>query len=137
MNKWNANYIPDLSGKLIIITGATSGLGLENAKVLTNKNASVVLAVRDVEKANAIKSQMQQNKSKVIVEHLDLTSLNSVEKFSDKILSNYVFLDVLINNAGIMACPYSKTQDGFEIQMGTNHLGHFVLTAKLFPLLRR
>ena len=137
MNKWNANYIPDLSGKLIIITGATSGLGLENAKVLTNKNANVVLAVRDVEKANAIKSQMQQNKSKVIIEHLDLTSLNSVEKFSDKILSNYVFLDVLINNAGIMACPYSKTQDGFEIQMGTNHLGHFVLTAKLFPLLRK
>jgi len=137
VNKWNANYIPDLSGKLIIITGATSGLGLENAKVLTNKNASVVLAVRDVEKANAIKSQMQQNKSKVVVEHLDLTSLNSVEKFSDKILSNYVFLDVLINNAGIMACPYSKTQDGFEIQMGTNHLGHFVLTAKLFPLLRK
>ena len=137
MNKWNANYIPDLSGKLIIITGATSGLGLENAKVLTNKNASVVLAVRDVEKANAIKSQMQQNKSKVIIEHLDLTSLNSVEKFSDKILSNYVFLDVLINNAGIMACPYSKTQDGFEIQMGTNHIGHFVLTAKLFPLLRK
>lgn len=137
MNKWNANYIPDLSGKLIIITGATSGLGLENAKVLTNKNASVVLAVRDVEKANAIKSQIQQNKSKVVVEHLDLTSLNSVEKFSDKILSNYVFLDVLINNAGIMACPYSKTQDGFEIQMGTNHLGHFVLTAKLFPLLRK
>ena len=67
MNKWNANYIPDLSGKLIIITGATSGLGLENARVLTNKNASVVLGVRDVEKANAIKSQMQQNKSKVNV----------------------------------------------------------------------
>ena len=84
MSKWNTTYIPDLSGKLIIITGATSGLGQENAKVLTNKNASVVLAVRDLEKANAIKSQMQQNKSKVIVEQLDLTSLNLLTNLTRK-----------------------------------------------------
>lgn len=136
---WNSNNIPDLKGKVVIITGATSGLGKEATKILAQKNATVVMAVRNTKKAETVLQEIKQTSlnAKIDIKEMDLTSLESVKHFADKILSSYHRLDVLINNAGIMACPFDKTKDGFEIQMGTNHLGHFALTGLLMPLLEK
>ena len=136
---WNSNNIPDLKGKVVIVTGATSGLGKEATKILAQKNATVIMAVRNIKKAEAVIQEMKRThpNSKIDIKEMDLNSLESVKHFADKILSSYERLDVLINNAGIMACPFDKTKDGFEIQMGTNHLGHFALTGLLMPLLEK
>lgn len=136
---WNSNNIPDLKGKVVIVTGATSGLGKEATKILAQKNATVIMAVQNTKKAEAVIQKMKRThpNSKIDIKEMDLNSLESVKHFADKILSSYERLDVLINNAGIMACPFDKTKDGFEIQMGTNHLGHFALTGLLMPLLEK
>jgi NAD(P)-dependent dehydrogenase (short-subunit alcohol dehydrogenase family) len=136
---WNTQNIPDQKGKVIIITGATSGLGKEAAKVFAAKGASLILPVRNTEKAKAVAEEIMKTttNAKIDIRSLDLSSLNSIKIFSDEISKSYNQLDILINNAGIMYCPYSKTQDGFEMQMGTNHFGPYALTAQLMPLLMK
>jgi NAD(P)-dependent dehydrogenase (short-subunit alcohol dehydrogenase family) len=137
--KWNTQDIPDQKGKVVIITGATSGLGKEAAKVFAEKGATVIMPVRNAEKAKSVLEEILKlnPNSKIVIKSLDLSSLNSIQLFADDFLNSYNQLDILINNAGIMYCPYSKTQDGFEMQMGTNHLGPYALTAHLMPLLMK
>lgn len=137
-SKWNTNDIADQKGRRVVITGATSGIGREAARVLAGKHASVLIGARNLDKADVVIRGIRDEcpDADVTVRELDLSSLESVHAFADSILDDFDQLDVLINNAGIMMCPYSTTADGFEIQMGTNHLGHFVLTGRLLPLLR-
>ena len=121
----------DMKSKRVIITGANSGLGKESAIALAKLGAEIVLAVRDVNKGQTVKNQiLNQTPSAVIeVAELDLMDLDSVRKFAA--IQSTKPIDVLLNNAGIMAVPFEKTKDGFESQMGTNHLGHFLLTELL------
>jgi NAD(P)-dependent dehydrogenase (short-subunit alcohol dehydrogenase family) len=138
-SNWNINNIANQKGKVVIITGATSGLGKEATKVLASKNATVIMAVRNTEKGKKVANEIQKSFQNATIEvrKLDLNSLKSVKDFADEILSTCNQLDILINNAGVMMCPYSKTDDGFETQMGVNHLGHFALTGHLMPLLKK
>ena len=135
--KWGIQNIPEQKDKTIIITGATSGLGKEATRVLAKKNATVIMAVRNTQKANTVANEIRNEypKAKIDIRSLDLGSLDSISSFAKGVLEDYKNLDILINNAGIMMCPYSKTKNGFEIQMGTNHLGPFALTGLLMPLL--
>ena len=131
-NNWIVNNIPDLSGKVIVITGANSGIGFESAKELARKGAEVILACRNMDKSKKQHWQKSSKKfrlPKAIVMQLDLASQKSVRQFAEAFKPNYDRLNVLLNNAGIMWVPYGKTEDGFERQFGTNHLGHFALTA--------
>ncbi len=127
----------DMKSKRVIITGANSGLGKESAFALAKLGAEIVLAVRDTNKGQSVKNQiLNQTPSAVIeVAALDLMDLDSVRKFAASQSTKPI--DVLLNNAGIMAVPFEKTKDGFESQMGTNHLGHFLLTELLFDALSR
>jgi NAD(P)-dependent dehydrogenase (short-subunit alcohol dehydrogenase family) len=136
---WDTSRISDQKRRVIIVTGSTSGIGKETARVLAKKNATVILAVRNIKKGRGVADEIRREyaAADVSVRKLDLASLASVRAFAESINKEYDRLDVLINNAGIMMCPYSKTQDGFEIQMGTNHLGHFALTGLLMPLLKK
>jgi NAD(P)-dependent dehydrogenase (short-subunit alcohol dehydrogenase family) len=124
---WTTQQIPDQQGRTFIITGGNSGIGLEAAKVLAAKGARVVLAVRNTSKGAAAAAQIGE---RVEVVELDLADLHSVHEFASG-WSDPV--DVLINNAGVMAVPFGRTKDGFEMQFGTNHLGHFALTNLLLP----
>lgn len=135
--KWTAENIPNQRGKVAIVTGSSSGIGFETARVLANKEATVIIAVRSAEKGKAAieKILAQNKKADVELMILDLADLNSVEKFAEEFKKNYSQLDLLINNAGVMVPPYSKTTDGFELQFGTNHLGHFALTGLLLEVL--
>ncbi len=137
-SKWTAEDIPDQSGKTIIVTGANSGLGLASAKALARKGAHVVMACRSQQRGEEALQEVKQipNASAELM-LLDLGSLQSVKSFAEGFLSRYDQLHVLLNNAGIMATPYGTTQDGFEKQIGVNHLGHFALTAQLLQLLLR
>ncbi|MFZ0472860.1 MAG: oxidoreductase [Bacteroidales bacterium] len=134
---WNTEQIGNLKGSDVIITGGSSGIGLEAAKVMATKGASVTLAVRNVEKGKRIieKFHSENPDAALTVMHLDLADLKSVKDFADLYRSNHDHLHILINNAGVMIPPYRKTKDGFESQFGTNHLGHFALTAHLMPVL--
>ena len=120
----------DLRGKTILVTGVSSGLGAESARVLAKAGATVVGAARDLEKARTALASAD-----VELGLLDLTSLESVRAFATWFGARHAQLDVLVNNAGIMACPLGRTQDGFELQFGTNHLGHFLLAGLLVPKL--
>lgn len=135
--KWGVQNINEQKGKTIIITGATSGLGKEATRVLAKKNATVIMAVRNTQKAEMVVSEIRKEYAnvKIDIRDLDLGSLDSISSFAKGVLEDYKKLDILINNAGIMMCPYSKTKNDFEIQMGTNHLGPFALTGLLMPLL--
>jgi len=139
MTKWNTNNIPDQKGRVVIITGATSGLGKEAAKILSTKNATVIMAVRNTAKGEVVVAELSKTfpHAKLEVRKLDLDSLNSIKSFAEGVIASYDHLEILINNAGVMTCPFSKTEDGFEIQMGTNHLGHFALSGLLMPLLKK
>ena len=134
---WSTEQIGNLKGSNVIITGGSSGIGLEAAKVMAAKGASVTLAVRNVEKGKRIieKFHSENPDADLTVMHLDLADLKSVKDFADQYRSNHDHLHILINNAGVMIPPYRKTKDGFESQFGTNHLGHFALTAHLMPVL--
>ncbi len=134
---WDSTNIPDQNGRVVIVTGSSSGIGYEAARVLAEKNATVVIAVRSLDKGKAAADKiMARHKSADIkVMELDLANLKSVRKFSEAVKKKYSRLDLLINNAGVMIPPYSKTTDGFELQMGTNHFGHFALTGLLMDLL--
>ncbi len=137
--KWIADNIPDQKGKTVIVTGSTSGLGKEASRVLAGKGAKVIMAVRNTVKGESVAEEIRKEfpGAEVEVMKLDLSGLKSVKSFADEFIKQYDRLDILINNAGVMMCPYSKTEDGFEIQMGTNHLGHFALTGHLMPLLKK
>ncbi|WP_203334516.1 oxidoreductase [Planococcus beigongshangi] len=126
-----------LSSKTVIITGANSGIGLEAAKVLAGIGMRLVIAVRNDTKGAAARNEILSLHpgASVEIRSLDVADLSSVRSFAESILRDFSALDVLINNAGVMIPPYSKTKDGFEMQFGSNHLGHFALTAQLLPLL--
>jgi NAD(P)-dependent dehydrogenase (short-subunit alcohol dehydrogenase family) len=138
-DNWNAENIPDQKGKVVIVTGSSSGIGYEAARVLANKNAEVIIAVRNLDKGNAAAERIdEQNKNADIrVMHLDLADLASIKSFTEEFKSKYSRLDRMINNAGVMIPPYSKTANGFELQFGTNHLGHFALTGQLLNVLAK
>ena len=134
---WTTDNIGDQSGKTIIVTGSNSGIGKETVKQLAAKGAKVIMAVRNLEKGRQAMTDIKQEvvNADIEVRQLDLSDLKSVRAFSDTIHRDMTSLDMLINNAGIMMCPKASTADGFDIQVGTNHFGHFALTALLFPLL--
>lgn len=137
-NQWNEKNIPDQQGKTVIVTGGNSGIGYEAALALARKNAHVILTARDLTKGDRAADEIRKKypQSKVMVAVLDLADLKSVHAFAETFLAQYKNLDILINNAGVMAIPYRKTADGFEMQFGTNHLGHFALTGLLLPALK-
>jgi NAD(P)-dependent dehydrogenase (short-subunit alcohol dehydrogenase family) len=126
-SKWTAADLPDLSGRTFVVTGANSGIGLVAARELARAGARVTLAVRDTGKGEQAAESID---GKTDVRRLDLCDLESVRAFADAWDGD---LDVLINNAGVMAIPERRTKDGFEMQIGTNHLGHFALTNLLLP----
>ena len=135
--KWKFENILDQSGKIVIVTGANSGLGYEVAKALALKGAHVVMACRNLEKAEKAKNQILFEYPEVYLEiiQLDLSDLSSIRKFAEEFKSKHERLDILCNNAGVMMTPQQKTADGFEMQFGTNHLGHFALTGLSLDLL--
>ena len=137
-NKWTAENIPDQKGRIAIVTGSSSGIGYEAAKVLANKNEKVVIAVRNLEKGEKAKAKIvnQNSNADVVVIKIDLSDLSSIKSFVEEYRQKFDKLDLLINNAGVMIPPYSKTKDGFELQMGTNHFGHFALTLQLLSLIK-
>ncbi|MBB6146435.1 NAD(P)-dependent dehydrogenase (short-subunit alcohol dehydrogenase family) [Silvibacterium bohemicum] len=137
---WTAQNIPQQNGKLAIVTGATGGIGYETALALAMAGAEVIVAARNPQKGRDALARIAGHRpaGKVRFEEIDLASLASVSAFAERILAENRPLDLLINNAGVMAPPTRKTTaDGFELQFGTNHLAHFALTAKLLPALRR
>jgi NAD(P)-dependent dehydrogenase (short-subunit alcohol dehydrogenase family) len=131
--KWSAADVPDQSGRVAIITGANSGIGYGAAAVLAAKGAHVVLAVRNLDKGNDAKARITaaSPNSVVTVQELDLTSLDNIRKAAGELRAAHPRIDLLINNAGVMYTDKAKTKDGFELQFGTNHLGHFALTGQL------
>ncbi|TCC05793.1 oxidoreductase [Kribbella soli] len=133
---WSTADVPDLTGRLALVTGATSGLGYETAFELLRHGADVLVAARNPEKAAQAAETLTQKAGRApTVLELDLADLASVQRAAEEVVKSYDRLDLLINNAGVMAPPYRQTLDGFELQLGTNHLGHFALTGRLFPLL--
>ncbi len=138
-NKWTTKNIPDQSGKVVIVTGSSSGIGFEAAKALANKNAKAIIAVRNLQKGEKAKEKIiaENPSADISIMQIDLSDLASIKKFAEAFNKNFDRLDILINNAGVMIPPYSKTKDGFELQMGTNHLGHFALTLQLIGLLEK
>jgi NAD(P)-dependent dehydrogenase (short-subunit alcohol dehydrogenase family) len=127
--------VPDLSGKTAVVTGANGGLGLETAKVFAAKGAHVVMAVHNQEKAaKAVKETRAETPSASLeLVELDLASQDSVKQAAKQILAHHDRIDILVNNAGLMAMPERQTADGYEMQLGVNHLGHWTLTALLMP----
>ncbi len=127
----------DLSGVRILITGTSSGLGEESARALASKGASITMAARNPAKNAEAAARIRERVPDADLEprELDLTSLASVRAFAEGFLADHGRLDVLLNNAGVMCCPYAKTADGFEMQLGTNHCGHFLLALLLAPAL--
>jgi NAD(P)-dependent dehydrogenase (short-subunit alcohol dehydrogenase family) len=134
---WTTENIPDLTGRIILVTGGNSGLGYESVKAFAGRGAEVVLASRSIEKGEEAKNDIKKTfpEGKIQVMELDLSDLASVSSFATTFKQNFSRLDVLLNNAGIMMTPYFTTKDGFEGQTGTNHLGHFALTGLLMDLL--
>jgi NAD(P)-dependent dehydrogenase (short-subunit alcohol dehydrogenase family) len=129
---WTEQHIPDQHGRVAIVTGANTGLGFETARMLAARGAAVVLAVRDVQKGNQAAARITGD---VTVQALDLTSLDSIRSAAADLRATHARIDLLINNAGVMYTPKQTTADGFELQFGTNHLGHFALTGLLLDRL--
>jgi NAD(P)-dependent dehydrogenase (short-subunit alcohol dehydrogenase family) len=130
MAKWTIKDMPDQTGRTAIVTGANSGIGLITARELARAGARVILACRDVTRGTAAASSLPDS---VEVRRLNLADLSSIRTFADSVTED---VDVLVNNAGVMAVPQRRTADGFELQFGTNHLGHFALTGLLLPRIR-
>jgi NAD(P)-dependent dehydrogenase (short-subunit alcohol dehydrogenase family) len=132
-SKWTAADVPDQTGRVAIVTGSNTGIGYEAAAVLAERGAHVVLAVRNVDKGKdaAARIAVKAPHADVTVQQLDLTSLDNIRAASDELRATYPSIDLLINNAGVMYTPKETTKDGFELQFGTNHLGHFALTGQL------
>ena len=134
---WTSEDVPGQQGRLAVVTGANTGLGLETARVLAARGASVVLAVRDLEKGKHAAARIAATApgANVTVQPLDLTSLDSIRAAADELRAKHPRIDLLINNAGVLFTPKQTTHDGFELQFGTNHLGHFALTGLLLDQL--
>src|SRR5690242_10266807 len=130
MTRWTTADLPDQTGRVAVVTGANTGVGLATARALTKAGATVVLACRDRDRADA--AAAETGGEPVLV---DLGSLDSVRAGAEQILAAHPRVDLLINNAGVMMTPRGRTQDGFELQIGINHLGHFALTGLLLPAL--
>lgn len=137
MTQWTAKDIPDLNDKVVIVTGGNSGLGFYSVRDMAAKGAIVIMASRNPHKAKAAITEIKTKLPDAKVEHipLDLADLDSIRQFAEKFRNQYMRLDILMNNAGVMAIPHDTTADGFEMQFGTNHLGHFALTGHLFEML--
>ena len=135
--RWTTADIPDQTGKVVLVSGANSGLGYETALALAGKGAQVLLACRDVAKGREAEARIRETHpdASTVVIRLDLASLDDVRRAADELHATTTRLDVLVNNAGVMALPYRRTHDGFEMQLGTNHLGPFALTGQLLDLL--
>ncbi len=136
---WTKNDIPDQSGKTAIVTGANAGVGFETALALFEKGADVILAGRDLKKLDEAISRIKKLKGNGTTEAgiLDLANLKSVKQFAESFIQNHKQLNLLINNAGVMIPPASKTAEGYELQFGVNFLGHFALTGYLYPILEK
>jgi NAD(P)-dependent dehydrogenase (short-subunit alcohol dehydrogenase family) len=134
---WTTTDIPDQSGRTAVVTGANTGLGYETAAALAARGAHVVLAVRNLDKGKAAADLIARRYpgAEVSLQELDLTSLESVREAADQLRTAHDRIDLLVNNAGVMMTPKSTTKDGFELQFGTNHLGHFALTGRLLDRL--
>ena len=137
MNHWTENNVPDLHGRIALVTGANRGLGLETTRALTTHGAHVIMAVRNLNQGHLAEAEIKQAvpDASIEVALLNLSSLASVREFAARVLQTHDRLDLLLNNAGVMAVPRQETADGFEMQFGTNHLGHFALTGLLVPKL--
>jgi NAD(P)-dependent dehydrogenase (short-subunit alcohol dehydrogenase family) len=129
----------DLDGKLALVTGGSGGLGAETARALASKGARVVLTARDLAKGEAVAKSIREStgNAEVEVEELELGSLAGIRAFAERFLARHADLQILVNNAGVMACPRAQTSDGFELQFGSNHLGHFLMTGLIAPALLR
>jgi NAD(P)-dependent dehydrogenase (short-subunit alcohol dehydrogenase family) len=136
---WTEKDIPDQTGRVAVVTGANGGLGLETARALAARGALVVMAARNQDKAAAARDGIlaEVPGARLEVRPLDLASLESVRRFAADVLAAHPTVDLLINNAGVMGIPQRTTADGFEMQFGTNHLGHFALTALAMPALAK
>src|SRR3954470_22657382 len=137
MGDWDVEDIPDQTGRIAVVTGANSGLGLVTARELARHGALVVMACRNLDKGRAAQAEVAAAATgpKPELESLDLASLSSVKSFVERFKKSHDGLDLLVNNAGVMAAPRRRTADGFELHFGTNHLGHFALTTLLLPLM--
>lgn len=137
MDKWDTRQVPSQPGRVAIVTGANSGLGYETALELAKKDIEVIMACRNLQKAEEAKSKIVNVYPKAQIKSIqvDVSSLRGVREFANQIQKQYARLDLLINNAGIMMSPYKVTEDGFENQLATNYIGHFALTGLLMPLL--
>ena len=135
--KWKAQDVANQNGKIAVVTGSNTGIGFQMALTLADKGAHVVLACRNLEKAEAAREKMLKSspQAQIFVEELDLADLSNVESFATRLKKSHQHVDILINNAGVMIPPQSTTKDGFELQIGTNHFGHFALTSHMMPLL--
>lgn len=135
--KWTIDKVPNLEGKVAVVTGGNGGLGFESVKAFANKGAEVVLASRSIERGEKAKENIltENPEAQITVIQLDLMDISSVEKFVSNFKEKFSRLDILLNNAGIMTVPYGLTKDGFEKQLGTNHLGHFALTGQLIDVI--
>jgi NAD(P)-dependent dehydrogenase (short-subunit alcohol dehydrogenase family) len=130
---WGTEDIGDLTGRVTLVTGANSGIGYETAKALAGHGAHVILACRDEAKARRARDKLESEleRSSLEIVHLDLADLVSVHRAAAAVVRDHARLDIVVNNAGVMGTPYRLTADGFELQMATNHLGHFALTGLL------
>jgi len=137
MGSWTLEDMPDQTGRVAIVTGANTGIGFETAAALTAKHATVVMACRNRRKAEDAMTRIRERTPDARLEliELDLASLASIQRFADAFRAGHDRLDLLINNAGVMIPPFGRTEDGFELQFGCNHLGHFALTGRLLDLL--
>jgi NAD(P)-dependent dehydrogenase (short-subunit alcohol dehydrogenase family) len=137
MKKWKLDSMPDQTGRVAIVTGANTGIGFETAAALAAKNATVIMACRNRQKAEEAMARIRERTPEAALEfiELDLASLASVERFAEAFRAGRKRLDLLVNNAGVMIPPLGHTEDGFELQFGCNHLGHFALTGRLLDLL--
>ena len=138
MMGWSEADIPDQRGRIAVVTGANSGIGFDTARALAAKGARVILACRDPEKGHQAERRIRAAapEADVVFMPLDLASLTSIERFGKDLAVAEPELDILCNNAGVMMPPLGRTAEGFELQFGTNHLGHFALTGRLLDLLR-
>src|SRR5687767_14907525 len=139
MAKWMVEDMPDQAGRTILVTGANSGLGLRSAEALASRGARVLMGCRNLEKAadalEAVKKVAADAAPEIVP--LDLADLDEVRACAQRLTDELDQLDVLMNNAGVIAIPHQRTKQGFETQFGTNHLGHFALTGVLLPILRQ
>lgn len=139
IKKWSLKEVPNLQDKVVVITGANRGIGFEAATIFAQHKATVIIACRDIEKGQqAVEKLRGKNPSASIqLMKLDLASLKSIKDFVQEFTHKYSRIDILVNNAGVMMTPQIKTQDGFDLQFGINHLGHFALTSLLFDILKK